>query len=126
MPKKQPQKRAKKGFDVSVVENELDTYHKDKQLQVVDRLCRLNLTAEASLTDTAKAILTRAQHADLNERKQLAVLARRLHDRFPRCDAVLLACLLMAACAKPEQNTRALSCSASWHPCREDGIHIML
>ena len=69
MPKKHPAKKARKGFDVSVLQEQLVDYHKDKLLHVVDRVCRLSMTEVDGLTDVAKALLSSACHADLADRK---------------------------------------------------------
>jgi hypothetical protein len=85
MPKKHPVKKARQSFNVSVLQEQLADYHKDKLLHVVDRVCRLSMTEVEGLSDVAKALLHSACHAELADRKPLAVLTRRLHDRLPKC-----------------------------------------
>lgn len=76
---------------MSVLQEQLVDYHKDKLLHVVDRVCRLSMTEAEGLSDVARALLHSACHADFADRKALAVLARRLHDRLPRCASLRLA-----------------------------------
>jgi hypothetical protein len=84
MPHKAPAKKPKRSFDVSVLQKLLIDYHKDKMPVVVDRVCRMSMTEADGLTAVSKALLHAAYHAELSDRKPLAVLARRLHDRLPR------------------------------------------
>jgi hypothetical protein len=84
-PKKSTAKRAKSTFDVAVLESQLEDYNKDRLLHVVDRVCSMSMSEQAGLEASARALLNNAYQAELPDRKPLAVLTRRLHDRLPRC-----------------------------------------
>lgn len=85
MPPKHPAKKSKREFDVKVLDRLLVGYDKDNLLDVVDKVCRMSMTQPSELEAVAKALLLQAYHVDMYDRKPLAVLARRLHDRMPRC-----------------------------------------
>lgn len=68
-----------------VLEEELKGYHKDKELAVVDKVCSMDVTDVKSLAAISEVLLRSAMSVDMYDRKPLAVLARRLHDRLPRC-----------------------------------------
>jgi hypothetical protein len=85
MAPKRPSTNVKSPFSVMVLEEELKGYHKDKELAVVDKVCSMDVTDLKSLAAIAEALLRSAMSVDMYDRKPLAVLARRLHDRLPRC-----------------------------------------
>jgi hypothetical protein len=84
MAPKQVCKQVKPTFSAVVVEEEIKGYHKDKQATVVDKICSMDVTDVDALTTIAEVLLRSAETVDMYNRKPLAVLARRLHDRLPR------------------------------------------
>ena len=109
MPKK-ANKKVKRAFDVTVLEQQLEDYNKDKLLHVVDRVCRMSMSDTAGLQATADTLLNKALHANLPDRKPLAVLTRRLHDRLPRCGPLKPRCATHLHClASPRRCTATTS-----------------
>ena len=92
-------KRTKQALTVAVVEEQLQGYSKERELDVVAALCALAVPDIDTLARTAGTLIQHAINVDMYDRKPLAVLARRLHDRMPRCASSAIACRSCATCA---------------------------
>jgi hypothetical protein len=85
MPKNKANKRPKKdAFSRAAVSQLLADFQKEDTLAAVARVCKMKIDDSSSMRSLARALMEAALAADRDQRKALAVLARRMHDRLPR------------------------------------------
>jgi hypothetical protein len=85
MPKSKGKKGAKKdAYSRVTAAALLSAFKKEDMLPLVARFCKMKIDDAATLRSLARVVMDKALAADRDQRKAIAVLSRRLHDRLPR------------------------------------------